>query len=204
MLTHYLCAMSFTMKNSEFRIIEQLKQGNRQAYEHIFRKYYSTLCAYARLYVKDMQVCENLVQDLMLVLWENRTAITITDSLSGYLFRAVKNSCFKHLDHEEVESRYLGMMRDRFSKQFESPDFYAIKELEKNIRAAVESLPKSYREAFEMSRYEKLTYSEIAERLGVSSKTVDYRICQSLKYLRAALKDFLPLIAFFPILQDLL
>lgn len=196
--------MSFTMNNSEFRIIEQVKQGNRQAYEHIFKKYYSTLCAYARLYVKDIHVCENLVQDLMLILWENRATITITDSLSGYLFRAVKNSCFKYLDHEEVQSRYLGMMRDRFSKQFESPDFYAIRELEKNIHAAVESLPKTYREAFELSRYEKLTYSEIADRIGVSVKTVDYRICQSLKYLRVALKDFLPLISFLPVLKSLL
>ena len=63
-------------------------------------------------------------------------------------------------------------------------------------QSALEALPSNYREAFEMNRFQKLTYKEIASQLNVSSKTVDYRIQQALKQLRIDLKDYLPLILF--------
>ena len=78
--------------------------------------------------------------------------------------------------------------------QYEDPDFYVVEELARNIEAALSRLPESYREAFEMNRFQNLTYNEIAEKLNVSSKTVDYRIQQALKLLRVELKDYLPLL----------
>ena len=51
-----------------------------------------------------------------------------------------------------------------------------------------------YRKAFEMNRFEEMTYNEIAERTGVSPKTIAYRISQALKILRTELKDYIPLL----------
>jgi RNA polymerase sigma-70 factor (ECF subfamily) len=79
---------------------------------------------------------------------------------------------------------------------FDDPDFYVFEELSQKIQSALEALPSNYREAFEMNRFQKLTYKEIASQLNVSSKTVDYRIQQALKQLRIDLKDYLPLILF--------
>ena len=79
---------------------------------------------------------------------------------------------------------------------FDDPDFYVVEELSQKIQSALEALPSNYREAFEMNRFQKLTYKEIASQLNVSSKTVDYRIQQALKQLRIDLKDYLPLILF--------
>lgn len=59
---------------------------------------------------------------------------------------------------------------------------------------AIRELPDDYRKAFEMNRFEDLTYGEIAERTGVSPKTIAYRISQALKILRMELKDYLPLL----------
>ncbi len=87
-------------------------------------------------------------------------------------------------------------MRADISESFGVPDYYQLEELRENIRRAVEELPELYREAFEMNRFENRTYKEIAEELGISAKTVDYRIQQSLKILRVKLKDYLPLILF--------
>ena len=178
-------------------LLDLLKNGNMSAYEKVFNRYYSTLCAYARLFIKSSEACENIVQELMLWIWENHSELHITESLSKYLFTATRNRCLKHISHEMVERRVLDEMQKKLHGQFESPDFYIIKALESRIQAAIAQLPESYRQAFELNRYEKKTYDEIASMLGVSSKTIDYRIQQALKLLRASLKDYLPLITAF-------
>lgn len=180
---------------ADIRLLERLEQSDMQAYEEIFTRYYTTLCAYTRLYVREEEIGENIVQDLMLWLWENRTTLHITESLSRYLFRATRNRCLKYLNHEMIERRVLGQLSEKLHDQFETPDFYVIEELQERIRKAVEQLPPSYREAFELNRFQHMTYEEIATRLNISPKTVDYRIQQSLKILRITLKEYLPLVS---------
>ncbi len=187
--------MNITDNSTDTLLLELLKRGNMSAYEKVFSRYYSTLCAYARLFIKSGDVCENIVQELMLWVWENHSGLHITDSLSRYLFTATRNRCLKHISHELVERRVLDEMHKKLHGQFESPDFYIVKELEERIQNAVAQLPDTYRQAFELNRYERKTYDEIASILGVSSKTIDYRIQQALKLLRASLKDYLPAIA---------
>ena len=73
-------------------------------------------------------------------------------------------------------------------------DYYQMEELTKRIEEAIAALPESYRESFVMHRFRAMSYKEIAETLGVSPKTIDYRIQQALKQLRIELKDYLPLL----------
>lgn len=116
--------------------------------------------------------------------------------LSHYLFTSAKNRCLTYLSREALRSNRLSDLRVDVAEPFGVPDIYQLEELRQNIRRAVEELPEPYREAFEMNRFENRTYKEIAEELGISAKTVDYRIQQSLKILRVKLKDYLPLILF--------
>ena len=78
----------------------------------------------------------------------------------------------------------------------ENPDTYFVNELTENITKAIEELPENYRETFKLSRFGEQSNPQIAEALGVSIKTVEYRITQSLKILRVKLKDYLPFIMF--------
>ena len=73
-------------------------------------------------------------------------------------------------------------------------DYYQIEELTKRIKEAIDKLPESYRESFVMHRFQNMSYKEIGTQLGISHKTVDYRIQQALKLLRIELKDYLPII----------
>ena len=139
-------------KISDTCLLNRLVDGEMKAYEEIFVRYYPTLCTYARMYVKREETAENIVQDLMLWLWENRTVLCISTSLPKYLFGAVRNNCLTYLGHESIERRVLGNIRNKMCEQFEVPDFDVVEELRENIRAAVADLPASYREAFEMSR----------------------------------------------------
>lgn len=181
---------------SESELLTRLLEGERQAFDEIFTRYYTSLCALANLYVKQTEVAENIVQDLMLWLWENRSELQIRGSLSHYLFTSAKNRCLTYLSREALRSNRLSDLRVDVAEPFGVPDIYQLEELRQNIRRAVEELPEPYREAFEMNRFENRTYKEIAEELGISAKTVDYRIQQSLKILRVKLKDYLPLILF--------
>ena len=174
-------------KISDTCLLNRLVDGEMKAYEEIFVRYYPTLCTYARMYVKREETAENIVQDLMLWLWENRTVLCISTSLPKYLFGAV---------------RVLGNIRNKMCEQFEVPDFDVVEELRENIRAAVADLPASYREAFEMSRFQRKTYEEIAAVLEISPKTVDYRIQQCLKILRVKLKDYLPLLTMLLVVNE--
>lgn len=180
---------------SDAKLLEMLRQGSMSAYEQVFLRYYTTLCTYAGLFTKDRETSENIVQELMAWLWENRRQVRITESLPKYLFTATRNRCLKHISHEMVERRTLDEIGKRLHDEFESPDFYLVKELEAKIQIALKELPDTYREAFEMNRFQHKTYNEIASQLHVSQKTIDYRIQQSLKSLRIKLKDYLPLIA---------
>lgn len=189
--------MRLTENTTDSLLLTLLKEGSMPAYELLFSRYYSSLCAYANFFVHDMDMCENIVQDLMLWLWENHAELHVNESLSRYLFTATRNRCLKHISHDMVERRVFDELHKRLHSQFESPDFYMVKELQVRIRAAVDMLPDSYREAFELHRFCGKTYAEIAKMLDVSPKTVDYRISQSLKLLRNYLKDYLPLLAAF-------
>ena len=107
---------------------------------------------------------------------------------------AVNNRCLTIINRNEVKQRIEKMIFDNLQSQYDDPDFYAIQELTEKIEEALARLPENVREAFELNRFQNLTYNEIAERLGVSPKTIDYRIQQALKQLRIDLKEYLPLL----------
>ena len=169
-----------------------LCKGNEKAFDTLFMRYYPVLCAYARQFVCD-EDSRDVVQNLMVWLWENREMLVIESTLRSYLFSAVRNSCLTELHKKEIRRKAHHHIHQKLQHLFEDPDFYVADELSAKIEVAVQTLPETYREAFVKNRFEQKTYNEIARELGVSAKTVDYRISQALRQLRIALKDYLPI-----------
>lgn len=172
-----------------------MQQGDKKAFDTLFIKYYAMLCAYARSFVS-LEDAEEVVQDTMLWIWENRKTNHIDSSIHHYLFKAVKNKCFTLINKNSLRFQIENILTPDIQELFEDPDFYIMEELTQKIEKAILTLPESYRTAFEMHRFQNKTYQEIAEELNVSSKTVDYRIQQALKLLRTELRDYLPLLLF--------
>lgn len=131
----------------------------------------------------------------MLWLWENRDGMMIENALGTYLFRAVKNRCLTLINRGTIRSRVVNTMQLSMRGAFDSPDFYVVEDLTEHLEKALAELPPTYRQAFEMNRFHGKSYKEIADALGLSPKTVDYRIQQALKRLRIALRDFLPILS---------
>ena len=187
------------MKGEKLQITEErfllsaMQHGDLKAYGVLFRRYYPILCAYATKFV-ELKDAEEIVQDVMLWLWENRETQTFETSLSQYLFKTVYHRAINQIVRHQSQLRADTLFYENMQEMLQDTDFYQLEELQKKIREAVDALPPTYREAFVMHRFDNKSYKEIAEILQVSQKTVDYRIQQALKQLRITLKDYLPLI----------
>lgn len=182
-----------TDKTNDEVLFQRIQAGDVKAFDVLFMRYYPLLCAYAKRFV-DFDDGQEIVQDVMVWFWENSSMQVIESSPKSYLFKAVKNRCLTLINRNELKQRIVESLSVNSQMHYEDPDFYVVEELTRNIEAALSRLPDSYREAFEMNRFQNMTYSEIATKLNVSSKTVDYRIQQALKLLRVELKDYLPLL----------
>ncbi|MCD8072450.1 MAG: sigma-70 family RNA polymerase sigma factor, partial [Alistipes sp.] len=154
--------MNRTKPNPDPALLSNLIGGDKKAYEGIFLKYYSTLCAYARQFVSE-GTAENIVQDLMLWLWENRRMLPRDMKISAYLFRAVRNRCIVSINHRDMQRRVFGTIREEIISQIKNYDFPVIEEMKSDIDKAIEELPDTYREAFVITRFHKKTYTYIGK-----------------------------------------
>lgn len=175
------------------QLLASMQQGNQAAFDKLFRRYYATLCAYARRFVS-LEDAEEIVQELFVWIWESRETLFIETSVSQYLFKATYRRSLNHITRNQVKQRADTFFYEEMIETLHDIDYYHIGELTKHIETAIRKLPDSYREAFVMHRFRDMSYKEIAAVLEVSPKTVDYRIQQALKRLKTDLKEFLPLI----------
>lgn len=178
-------------------LMSLMQAGQKKAFDSIFRKYYQPLCAYAYRFVSFYDV-EEIVQDVLLEIWQRRETLDIHISLRAYLYQAVRLRCLNCINSNAVRQRVKDEFRQAHDNFMHTEDHLQIDELILRIKKAIDNLPPKYKEAFLLHRFgdKDMTYKEIAEKLNVSVKTVDYRMQQSLKLLKEELRDCLPLFLF--------
>ena len=180
------------MSYTESNIIHEISAGSEKAFEHLFRKHYSSLCGYAAKYVWDLDQAEEIVQDLFYNLWNKKNNLSVDLSIEAYLFRAVRNACLNYLKHQKVRQQHAdSVKRNPLSDSTAGEDPLETLELQNKIDEVVDALPPERKKIFQMSRYEGLKYKEIADQLGLSVKTVEAQMGKALKMLRENLADFL-------------
>ena len=185
--------MKETYQSDNDFLLSAVQRGDQKAFDTLFRRYYPMLCAYGHRFV-ELEDAEEIVEDSLLWIWENRETLVIESSLNSYLFKMVYRRALNKLAHIDATQRADTRFYEEMQEMLQDTDYYQIEELAKRIEDAVAALPESYREAFVMHRFRDMSYKEIAETLGVSPKTIDYRIQLALKQLRVDLKDYLPLL----------
>ena len=174
----------------EHEIIRRIRQGDIKQFETLFRSSYVSLVRYAGTLVRDRDSAEEIVQDLFFRIWNDSKKLKIESSLNGYLFRAVHNRCLHHIEHRKVVERHEREMSHTTSADNRNPaEILQYTELQEKIALVLEKLPERCGKIFCMSRFEGLKYSEIAEKLSVSVKTVEANMGKALKEFRKALED---------------
>jgi RNA polymerase sigma-70 factor (ECF subfamily) len=166
----------------------RIRNGDIGQFESLFRSSYVSLVRYAKTLIKDHDTAEEIVQDLFFRLWQDKEKLNIESSLNGYLFRSVHNKCLHYIEHNRVIERHAEEMSYSQSESQDSPsDILNYKELQEKIASILERLPERCGKIFTMSRFEGLKYSEIADKLSVSIKTVEANMGRALKEFRKEL-----------------
>lgn len=176
-------------------LIGEIRIGNEAVFETVFRQYYALLCRYARPILGDADEAEEVVQNLFLTIWKRRKSLLITTSLRAYLYRAVHNRCLNRLNQQLVQAGHRQQAANELYADAASPTQSLLAdELNTRLHRAIGQLPEQCRRAFELSRFDELSYKEIADRLGIATKTVENQIGKALRILRTELSDYLPLL----------
>ena len=166
--------MSETTDNS-ITLLRRIKDGDQVAFKDLFDTYFIPLCRFIFYQTNDKEASEELSLDIFTYLWDHRATFEIKLSIKAYLFQSARNRALN----------WLKQQHDTLSldEVDETEELYAL------IRAAVLDLPARCREVFTLSRDESLTNKEIADRLGISVKTVEAQITTALKRIRNFLGD---------------
>ena len=166
------------------------------SFERIFTSHFKKLYAYAFTIVKEEVTAEEMVQNVFLKIWEKKAMINdVHTSLTAYLYKSVYHESLNHLKHQKVRSAYTMHAARQKNDVENTSSKVQLSELQERIDAALKDLPEQCRTIFQMSRFEELKYQEIADRLGLSVKTIENQMGKALRILRIKLADYLPLIA---------
>jgi RNA polymerase sigma-70 factor, ECF subfamily len=175
---------------------KKVKKGNIQAFEALYKSYFTSLCLYSYGLIPDEGLVKEIVNDVFLKIWDKRRDIDIQFGIKPYLFRCVHNSCLDHLRLVKNNGHYR-VTNINDIKELADPDEeyllhqIAFKKLEDDVTLSIDHLPARCREIFILSRYELLSYIEISEKLNISVNTVKTQISRALESLRVSLKDYL-------------
>jgi RNA polymerase sigma-70 factor (ECF subfamily) len=184
-------------------LITGLREGDEVVFEGIFKGYYERLCNYANTMINDMDEAEEMVQSMFLGLWEKHNDVEIHTSMKSYLYRAVHNNCLNRIKHYKVRQVHSEQIKHQADYTIENASQDLIgAELEQQIHLAISSMPPQCSKIFQLSRFENLTYAEIAEHMNLSVKTVDNQMGKALKLMREKLKDYLPYILWLFLFQN--
>jgi RNA polymerase sigma-70 factor (ECF subfamily) len=169
--------------------LARARAGERAAFELLFRAWYARLAGYAASLTGSQDTAEDVVQNLFVALWHKREGLPELEKLPGYLHRATRNRALNQLRQQRTASRWLTAQDPHPSTPAVAESELVGEETARRVQAALAALAPRSREVFLLSRDQGLTYTAIADTLGISIKTVETLMGRSLKALRAALAD---------------
>ncbi|MEG1006339.1 RNA polymerase sigma-70 factor [Bacteroides sp.] len=177
--------ISFTSTNKE------------KDFKKLYEEYYAPFCLYAKRFIDDSSTREDIVSDVFASLWDKEDSFELNKTTAlGYLKTCVRNSCLNYLKHLEYEWSYAELCQKRDPIYATAPDsIYTLDELYKMLYETLNKLPESYRVVFTKNFFEGKTHAEIAKEMNLSVKSIDRYKQRTMDFLRAELKEYLPLIA---------
>ena len=172
-------------------LLNRIAGNDSTALEELFRLYYTPLVRFVFQKVRDWDQAEDLSQEVFVRMWNKRTELVITTSLKAYLYTAAKNLALNEIQksqrHAELNQVFLQKIEqeDVVEREAEAALW------QERIEDALQELPPRCREVFVLSKFEGMSYQEIAEVMQISPKTVENQMGKALSMLRKSLAPFL-------------
>jgi RNA polymerase sigma-70 factor (ECF subfamily) len=176
-------------------------QSKKESFRLLYENYYAPFCLYAKRFIEDREIREDVVSDVFVSLWEKMDSFDLSSETEiGYVKMCVKNNCLNYLKHQEYEWNYEEMMRKHPPIYDTQPDsIYMVDELYQMLYDTLDRLPDTYRTVFIEHFFNEKTYEEIAHEMQLSVKSVGRYKQKVIELLRTKLKDHLSLFTWLAI-----
>ncbi len=171
--------------------LRSLAAGDLAAYRYLFDHHFADLCNYINIYLHSKEFSEAIALEIFEFVWEKRESLVIRVSFKSFLFSSAKNKAISHYrkDRKTIFTS-LDQIESVVSDEQDSQQFLEEKELRNFIKAAINRLPEQSRKIYLLAREENLSHNEIADRLGLTSKTVENHVGIALRKLRQSLRPY--------------
>jgi len=181
--------MKTNVSNDELFILQRMIEGDEKALKYFFDTYYDDLCNFVNGYLRDEPLSEDIVQSIFIYLWDKRESIPYRGSMKSYLYMASKNKSLNYLRNTKNKNRILERLfvEPKTIVEDDSSHFMEFDELKMIISNAIDKLPPQCKTIYQLSREEGLTHKEIAEKLEISTKTVENQMTIAIR----KIKDFI-------------
>lgn len=182
--------------------IQGINQKQVVAYEELFRMFYRYMVVYAHRFVSHREVAEDLVQEVIINVWESDKTFNSYYGFRAFLYNALRNSCINYLKHEDTELRYIQKMLEEQNEAEEGNDenYYLLREeMYRLLHETIERLPEKCKVIFKL-RMEGKKNEEIAVELQLSIETVKTQNKKALHFLREELKNLFQILVLLKII----
>ena len=172
-------------------LILQIQQDNEHAFKQLYQAYYIRVVTFITGIIKKHDIAKDLAQDVFVNLWINRKTLDATRSLQNYIFVSSRNAAINYLKKEMVfSSEPLEAQADVSTGNMVEDTFFA-KEIALLIEMVVSEMPEQRQRIYRMNREQGLSNEEIADRLGISKRSVENQVSLALKEIREVVAAYL-------------
>ncbi|MEQ9376140.1 MAG: RNA polymerase sigma-70 factor [Imperialibacter sp.] len=172
-------------------LLEAFQRGEKDAFIVIYERFWNRIFLIAYKSTRNKEVSEDLVQNLFLKLWDKRDLLHIKQ-IEAYLHSSIRNSAIDYIHSQVVRNKYLDYLKVSPPVNENNTDrMMAVSDLSKQIEEGLTQLPEKSRCIFRMNRLDHSPVEEIAQKLKISEKAVQYHLTKSLKVMRLYLKSII-------------
>ena len=172
-------------------LLRQLREGDIGSYETLFHRYYPTFFAFARGMLKDAGAAEDIIQNVFMKIWIHREALDETMSIKNYIYVLSKREVFNYL--RAKYNTHVVLTEDMMTLEQSSSTDEPTTDYREAVQSVIDTMPPKRRSVFCLSRFKSLTNQEIADKLGISIRTVEKHIELALRTFKEQLGSFFAL-----------
>ena len=171
-------------------MIALLQKGSVTAFEKLFKKYGQRLYRFSHTYLKSEAEAEDVVQEVFLKLWENRTSLRTGTSFQSYLFTIAFNAIQKNFNKRAVQDRFRVILFENIAEQNSAlEDQSDFEFLLGKLDLLIDQMPSRRKEIFLKRKKEGKSVGDIAIEMDISKKTVENQITEAMNYLRKSFSE---------------
>lgn len=174
---------------TEKELAEGVKEGRAGAFDEMYGTYSRCLYHFALSILKSKEDAEEVVQNTFFRIWEQRKSIESSQALKAYIFTIAYHITIDVLRSRLKEKNYRESILDKATANYNIEDSIEFGDLLERIEDIVRELPPRKLEIYQLSRINNLSYNEIANKLGISIKTVENGINFSMNFIRKRLQE---------------